>query len=441
MTTSWRTWLPIHPAAELFPLEPPETVRKWAEDMKRWGQRVPCTYIRDNAGPLLLDGRNRLDARELAGLRIDINDRAVFEQLSASIDQIAYIVSLNLHRRQLTPSQCAMVAAGLATLQHGVRQSGKFAGVPTQQEAAALLNISERSVRSAAEVRDHGAPELQRAVEQGRVSVSAAADIATAPLEEQREIVARGEDEILRKAKEIRTRRIEEHREARRQSRSAAPIPDGIELRIGDCRRVLADIPDNSVPLILTDPPYGDEGEPLYSWLADFAARVLITGGSLICYTGHSRLPRDHAIFSERLRFWWELCVPFDQKQQLPGKFVIVGWRPILWYVKDHRRGRSMLTDVLKSVADKSEHRWAQGTGGVEFIIEHLTDPGELIVDPFAGTGAWGRIAADMGRRWLGADIAQGGTESVQAEAILEPPHDPDDGLGIPGSLLREGTP
>ena len=129
--------------------------------------------------------------------------------------------------------------------------------------------------------------------------------------------------------------------------------------------------------------------------------------------------------------------MPFDQKQQLPGKFVIVGWRPILWYVKDHRRGRSMLTDVLKSVADKSEHGWAQGTGGAEFIIEHLTDPGELIVDPFAGTGTWGRIAAGMGRRWLGADIAQGGTETVQAAEISEPPPDPGDGLDIPGFLLR----
>jgi len=26
---TWDTWLRIHPAAELFPLEPPETIRKW----------------------------------------------------------------------------------------------------------------------------------------------------------------------------------------------------------------------------------------------------------------------------------------------------------------------------------------------------------------------------------------------------------------------------
>jgi len=74
-----------------------------------------------------------------------------------------------------------------------------------------------------------------------------------------------------------------------------------MELRIGDCRQVLADVPDNSVPLILTDPPYGDDAEPLYRWLAEFAARALIPGGSLICYTGQSRLDRDMALLSAKL--------------------------------------------------------------------------------------------------------------------------------------------
>jgi hypothetical protein len=207
--------------------------------------------------------------------------------------------------------------------------------------------------------------------------------------------------------------------ERRAASRNAQPLSDGMELRIGDCRTVLADVPDHSVPLILTDPPYGDEAEPLYRWLADFAARVLIPGGSLICYTGHSRLNRDHAIFSAKLRYWWELCMPHEQShQRLPGKFVIVGWRPILWYVRDHRRGRSLVPDVLKSTADKSQHRWAQGTGGVEFIIENLTEPGELIVDPFAGTGTWGRITVSMGRRWVGCDIIEGGAATVKSDPL-----------------------
>jgi hypothetical protein len=202
----------------------------------------------------------------------------------------------------------------------------------------------------------------------------------------------------------------------RESSRQATPLADGMELRIGDCRKVLEDVPDSSVPLILTDPAYGDEAERLYRWLAEWSARVLIPGGSLICSTGQSRLNRDIKIFDEHLRYWWQLIMPHDQSQRLAGKFVIANYKPVLWYVKDFRRGRSLLPDVLKSPArDKSLHNWSQGDGGVSSIIEHLTDPGELIVDPFAGTAAWGRAAVGMGRRWLGADIEDGGTERVEA--------------------------
>jgi hypothetical protein len=206
-------------------------------------------------------------------------------------------------------------------------------------------------------------------------------------------------------------------RKRREASRSAVPIVDGMDYRVGDAREVLDDVADNSVPLILTDPPYGDEAEPLYEWLAGFAQRKLIPGGSLICYTGQSRLDRDMAILSQRLTYWWLCIMPHGQAQTLPGKFVKANFKPVLWYVKDHRRGRTVMPDMLVSPKrEKLAHDWAQGEGGVWIPIEHLTEPKELIVDPFAGTGAWGRIAAQMGRRWLGCDIAEGGTETIQAD-------------------------
>jgi len=55
-------------------------------------------------------------------------------------------------------------------------------------------------------------PELAQAVERGRVSVSAASDVATLPEQDQREIVARGEREILRAAQQIRARKAEMRR-------------------------------------------------------------------------------------------------------------------------------------------------------------------------------------------------------------------------------------
>jgi len=207
-----------------------------------------------------------------------------------------------------------------------------------------------------------------------------------------------------------------EARRRREASRNAPPLPDGAVLRIGDCREELADIPDNSVPLILTDPPYGNAAELLYRWLAEFAARVLIPGGALICYTGHTRLPRDQAILGAQLTYHHQCIVLFTQPQRLFGRNMLVSHRQVLFYTKGPSRHRSLMPDVwISPKRDKLAHVWAQGEGGVWVPIEHLTAPGELILDPFAGTGTWGRIATQMGRRWIGVDIAEGGTETIAA--------------------------
>jgi hypothetical protein len=202
----------------------------------------------------------------------------------------------------------------------------------------------------------------------------------------------------------------------RAASRAALPLTDGMDLRIGDFREVLADIPDNSVPLILTDPPYGNAAEPLYRGLAQFAARVLIPGGSLICFTGQGTLIRDLAILGEHLRYWWLLSMRHTQPQRMFGAFVLCEHKPVLWFVKNHRRGRTLLPDVLRPPKrDKEMHPWAQGDGGIWPLIEHLTEPGEVIVDPFCGTAEWGRITASMGRRWIGADVMDGGATVIAA--------------------------
>jgi hypothetical protein len=77
-----------------------------------------------------------------------------------------------------------MVAAKLATLKRGDNQHSPI-GETSQAKAAELLNVGKRTVERAAEVHEHGAQELINAVEQGRVSVSAAADVASKPKEEQ----------------------------------------------------------------------------------------------------------------------------------------------------------------------------------------------------------------------------------------------------------------
>lgn len=250
--------------------------------------------------------------------------------------------------------------------------------------------------------------ETQEASDQ-RVRNSAVPNGTPSPLQRSAGEIAKHADKAARKDQAAVETRL--RREA---SRNAAALPDGMDLRHGDAREQLADVADESVALVLTDPPYGDDGAPLYEWLAEWSKRVLIPGGSLICYTGQSRLNRDMTIFDRHLRYWWSLAMMHMQSQRLPGKFVIAGFKPVLWYVNDHRRGRTLVPDVLKpSARDKELHDWAQGEAGVSSLIEHLTEPGETIADPFAGTATWGRIAAGMGRRWIGSTLAEDNGDGV----------------------------
>ena len=77
-----------------------------------------------------------------------------------SADVAAFIHSTN-ERRDLTASQRAMIAAKVANISNGQiggghgRQVGDTADLTTQAEAAAALNVPERTVRAAKAVLDH----------------------------------------------------------------------------------------------------------------------------------------------------------------------------------------------------------------------------------------------------------------------------------------------
>jgi hypothetical protein len=58
----WRAHLKVHPAAELFPLMPPDELKALAHDIKANGLCSTITLDEDDS---LLDGRNRLDALAL----------------------------------------------------------------------------------------------------------------------------------------------------------------------------------------------------------------------------------------------------------------------------------------------------------------------------------------------------------------------------------------
>jgi hypothetical protein len=143
----------------------------------------------------LLDGRNRWRACEAAGMEMPGHMIRQFD-LAVDGDPLTWVISKNLKRRHLNERQRAMIAAKIANMVVGGREtnSANLRNCPAISQAAAaiMLNVSERSVTNAATVRDRAEPELQAAVDQGHLAVSVAAAAAELPAEDQREIAQKG---------------------------------------------------------------------------------------------------------------------------------------------------------------------------------------------------------------------------------------------------------
>jgi N6-adenosine-specific RNA methylase IME4 len=221
--------LGFHPLATLFPLLDSAGFDALVADIRAHGLREPIVMFEGK----VLDGRNRYRACVQAGVRPTFT---VYQ----GADPVGYVISLNLRRRHLDESQRAMVAAKLATLKLGDNQHSK--GLPIGRSSE-LLKVGERTVARAREVQERGAPELVHAVDQGKLSVSAAVDIADLPIDEQREIVARDEREILQAALQIRAKRAA----ARRDERTATLLK---------LSNINTPLPNRRFPILLADPPY-----------------------------------------------------------------------------------------------------------------------------------------------------------------------------------------
>lgn len=194
-----------HDYANLFPMLDAAGQDALRADVQVHGVREAVIQFEGR----ILDGRNRYMAARDLGL-----DFPVAEFVGTPAEALAYVLSTNLHRRHLTESQRAAVAAKLANMKRTDtlvqnRSANLQNGEPsvTQARAAEMLNVSERSVATAKKVIEQGAPELVDAVERGVASISAAADLAALPADEQAATVSEGSKAIKVKAREVREAR------------------------------------------------------------------------------------------------------------------------------------------------------------------------------------------------------------------------------------------
>lgn len=220
----------FHPLANLFPMMGPGEHAELVEDVRVRGIRNKIVLHEGK----ILDGRNRY----LAGIAAGRLTPGVFEMpgggeylpdFRAFIEEhdgkpLDFVLSTNLHRRHLSESQRAMVAAKLEGYRHGgARSDGaadQDANLPvesialTRSEAAEIAKVSPRSVASAKVVIEHGAPELAEKVDRGEVAVSLAAELARLPVDEQREVMRNADPAALYKV-------VKEQHAIRQQAKKA----------------------------------------------------------------------------------------------------------------------------------------------------------------------------------------------------------------------------
>jgi hypothetical protein len=175
-----------------------------------------------------------------------------------------------------------------------------------------------------------------------------------------------------------------------------------------DCREVLPTL--GQLELILTDPPYPSEFFESWRTLAEYSFDILKDGASLVTLLGHYQLPDVIGLFSQtRLRYWWIAGMRQTSITRMIGKNVNINWKPALWYVRGKLR-RDISTAwpqdmITPRKPEKSLHPGQQAESWFSHWIEQLTLPGEIVIDPFMGSGTTLVAAKELKRKSIGMEI------------------------------------
>jgi modification methylase len=244
-------------------------------------------------------------------------------------------------------------------------------------------------------------------------------------------------------------------------SRRAASMPLNLttnRILHGDCLAELAKLPDASVDLVFADPPYnlqlaGDLLRPndtrvdgvdqawdkfasfaaydkfSRAWLAE-AQRVLKPNGALWVIGSYHNIFRVGATLQD-LGFWIQNDVIWRKTNPMPnfrGKRFTNAHETMIWAARDQKAKPTFNYEAMKAFNDDLQMRsdWlipicsgperlkddggrkAHPTQKPEALLHRVilasTKPGDIVLDPFFGTGTTGAVAKRLGRQWLGIE-------------------------------------
>lgn len=270
--------------------------------------------------------------------------------------------------------------------------------------------------------------------------------IANTPKEAVRavEIVANLPDNCLGKTLDVTSAMRRAKRQATKRQRQdlidrakETLLPDHITIH--HCNLTDVDVPAGEVDLILTDVMWNDEAEQDWRDLGRMAMRCLKPDGLLATYVGQQYLsPLAHVLCECGLHYQTTFCGAFphgSNAAEVNG--VVSRWRPVPIFSKEPRHVFRKTLDMFDTGLPEKEWSHLQQTvKGARWLLEHLSDPGQLVVDPCLGTGttALAVVTADAPRKFIGCDrneemvriarhrvsVAHGADEIKELVAILE---------------------
>ena len=189
----------------------------------------------------------------------------------------------------------------------------------------------------------------------------------------------------------------------------------------GDCLEVMPTLDRAGIAAVVTDPPYGIDYKPDWNkWNgqpSDFRAianddkpfdpapfldfpTVVLFGANYYA----SRLPDGGWIC-------WDKRLDERKDRMIGASFELA------WFRSKNTNTKSLMIRVLHGGVINADSRTGNNEKRVHptqkpvevmtRIIEKLTQPGDLIFDPFCGSGSTGVAAINTGRRFLGVEISE----------------------------------
>jgi len=189
----------------------------------------------------------------------------------------------------------------------------------------------------------------------------------------------------------------------------------------GDSLQIMRTIPESSIHLVFTDPPYSDQSMPLYESLAKESSRVLAPGGSLIVLTGIYRMPEIINTMAKYLTYYWCCSLYHKQASVFHKRNVRQVWKPILWFTKGVSLPHGEIDDGIRPTgAEKDYHYQQQAESWALHFITALVPVGRTVLDPFVGTGTTAIICKRLGRNCIGIDSDPKQIEATEKRLKLE---------------------